>query len=150
MRVISPAFGNNQPIPPKYSCKGADISPELQWEDAPAGAGSFVLICEDPDAPFGAWTHWVLFDIPAAAVSLPENIPSLDILENGATHGKNSWGRNDYGGPCPPSGVHRYFFTLYALDLASLELKPGASIKRIQSAMASHVLEKAVLIGTFA
>ena len=129
MKITSKAFQNECMIPEKYTCKGQDISPSLKWEGAPAGTKGFVIICDDPDAPVGIWDHWLLFNIPASETELNENIPDLPELTNGIRQGKNSWGRSDYGGPCPPSGTHRYFFKLYALD-TMLDLKPGADKKQ--------------------
>ncbi|MCU0285742.1 MAG: YbhB/YbcL family Raf kinase inhibitor-like protein [Acidobacteria bacterium] len=148
MKLISSAFQHDGMIPGKYSCMGQDISPSLKWEGAPERTKSFVLICEDPDAPVGTWDHWLLFNIPAAMTELNESIPDLPELANGIRHGKNSWGRSDYGGPCPPSGTHRYFFKLYALDKL-LDLKPGVDKKAILKAMKDHILAEAELMGRF-
>lgn len=148
MKITSNAFQNECMIPDKYTCKGQDISPSLKWEGAPPGTKSFVIICDDPDAPVGTWDHWLLFNIPASVTELNENIPDLPELANGIRQGKNSWGRTDYGGPCPPSGTHRYFFKLFALD-AMLDLKPGADKKQIMRAMEGHILGKAELMGKF-
>lgn len=148
MKMTSQAFDHNGVIPEKYSCKGLDISPPLRWEEVPAGTAGFVLICDDPDAPVGTWDHWILFNIPASTAELPEGIPSQDRLDNNALHGRNSWGRNDYGGPCPPGGTHRYFFKLYALD-AVLDLSPGITKQQALQAMEGHVLATAELMGTF-
>ncbi|MCI0470838.1 MAG: YbhB/YbcL family Raf kinase inhibitor-like protein [Candidatus Aminicenantes bacterium] len=148
MKLTSPAFQHEGKIPDKFSCKGEDISPALAWENPPAGTKSFALICDDPDAPMGTWDHWLLFNIPAADREIPEAIPCRREIANGARHGKNSWGRSDYGGPCPPGGTHRYFFRLYALDTL-LDLKPGASKKEIKKAMEKHILAEAELMGKF-
>lgn len=148
MKLTSPAFQHEGKIPDKFSCKGDDISPALEWENPPAGTKSFALICDDPDAPMRTWDHWLLFNIPAADREIPEGIPAQREIANGARHGKNSWGRTDYGGPCPPSGTHRYFFKLYALDTL-LDLKPGATKKEIKKAMEKHILEETELMGKF-
>ena len=148
MKITSTAFEHEGMIPETFSCKGEDISPPLKWEDAPAGTKSFALICDDPDAPMGTWDHWLLFNIPASVTELQEDIPAQSELSNNARHGRNSWGRTDYGGPCPPSGTHRYFFKFYALDIL-LGLKPGASKKEIMKAMENHILAKAELMGKF-
>jgi Raf kinase inhibitor-like YbhB/YbcL family protein len=148
MELTSSAFQHEGKIPDKYSCKGQDISPPLKWVNAPAGTKSFVLVCDDPDAPVGTWDHWLLFNIPASVSELPEGIPSQPELSNGARHGRNSWGRNDYGGPCPPGGTHRYFFKFYALDI-TLDLKPGAAKREIMKAMENHILAKTELMGRF-
>ena len=124
MKIESSQFSEGSMIPAKYTCDGQDISPPLTWKDAPAGTKSFALICDDPDAPMGTWIHWVIYNIPGNSAQLAENIPPHKELGNGPLQGINSWSRIGYGGPCPPSGIHRYFFKLYALDI-SLELKPG-------------------------
>ncbi|MGC8855881.1 MAG: YbhB/YbcL family Raf kinase inhibitor-like protein [Anaerolineae bacterium] len=148
MTLSSPAFGAGQPIPVTYSCRGRDISPALEWGDPPASTQSFALIMDDPDAPVGTWDHWVLYNIPASVRRLPEAIPAEASLPDGSLHGKNSWGRLGYGGPCPPSGTHRYFFRLYALD-TTLPLSSGASKKQVLEAMKGHILAQAELMGTF-
>jgi hypothetical protein len=146
--LTSDAFTPHESIPRKYSCDGEDISPPLTWSDPPEGTQSFALICDDPDAPMGTWVHWVLFNIPADSRSLPEAIPAQDTLSDGSVHGKNSWKRQDYGGPCPPSGTHRYFFKLYALD-TTLDLRAGATKKKVLRAMEGHILAEADLMGTY-
>ena len=148
MKILSSAFRHEGMIPDKFSCKGQDISPPLKWENAPAGTKSFVLVCDDPDAPMGTWDHWLLFNIPASVTELQEGVPAQPELPNGARHGKNSWGRKDYGGPCPPGGTHRYFFKFYALD-TPLELEPGVSKKELMNAMQGHILAQAELMGKF-
>ncbi len=144
MNLISPAFEYGQPIPVKYSCRGEDISPPLQWSEPPAGTRSFVLIMDDPDAPMGTWDHWLLFNIPPETRSLPENLRPTSPIRIG----RNSWGKNAYGGPCPPSGTHRYFFRLYALD-STLDLPDGASKGALLTAMQGHILAQAEWMGTF-
>jgi Raf kinase inhibitor-like YbhB/YbcL family protein len=148
MKLLSSAFQHEGMIPDKFSCKGQDISPPLKWENAPAGSKSFVLICDDPDAPMGTWDHWLLFNIPASVTELQEGVPAQAELPNGARHGKNSWGRMDYGGPCPPGGTHRYFFKFYALDTL-LDLEPGVSKKELMNAMQGHILDQTQLMGKF-
>jgi Raf kinase inhibitor-like YbhB/YbcL family protein len=140
----SPAFSANEPIPVEYTCKGTDHSPALSWHGAPAGTKSFALIMDDPDAPGGTWDHWVLFNIPATLNELKASAR----LPAGATSGKNTWGNQGYGGPCPPSGTHRYFFTLYALD-TQLSLDSAANKQDVSHAMKGHILDKAELIGLF-
>jgi Raf kinase inhibitor-like YbhB/YbcL family protein len=146
--LSSAAFDHEEAIPTAYSCDGEDISPPLRWSDPPAGTESFALIADDPDAPVGTWVHWVLYNIPADARELPEDVPAQDKLDDGSLHGKNSWKRRDYGGPCPPSGTHRYFFKLYALD-TTLDLESGATKKQLLKAMDGHILAQAELMGTF-
>lgn len=146
--LTSTAFDEGQEIPERYSCDGQDISPPLSWADPPEGTESFALITDDPDAPVGTWVHWVLYNIPADARELPEDVPAQDELDDGSLHGQNSWKRRDYGGPCPPGGTHRYFFKLYALDTA-LDLEPGATKQQLLNAMDGHVLAQAELVGTY-
>jgi Raf kinase inhibitor-like YbhB/YbcL family protein len=146
--VMSSAFAQGEPIPVKYTCDGDDISPPLAWGDPQEGVESFTLINDDPDAPVGTWVHWVLFNLPADARSLPERVPPDAELPDGSRHGQNSWRRLGYGGPCPPSGTHRYFFKIYALD-TSLQLEPGADKKQVLEAMAGHILAEAELMGVY-
>lgn len=148
LELSSAAFAEGQPIPARYTCTGDDISPPLVWRGAPAGTQSFALIMDDPDAPRGTWVHWVVYNLPASVTALPEAIRADGDLPGGAVHGRNSWGRNDYGGPCPPSGTHRYFFKLYALD-TTLNLAPGASKEALLQAMQGHILAQGQLMGTY-
>ena len=148
MTVTSPSFTNMGKIPKVFSCDGSDISPALSWSGAPKGTKSFVLICDDPDAPVGTWIHWVLFNIPSNVTNLAEEMPDKEKYADGTLSGKNSWGKFGYGGPCPPSGTHRYFFKLYALDIL-LPLKAMASKEQILEAMEWHVVGSGTLIGTF-
>jgi len=146
--LTSSAFANGQSIPTKYSCKGADVSPALAWGDPPAGAQTFALIMDDPDAPSGTWVHWVIFNIPAATRALPEAVPTSATLADGSAQGTTSARSVGYHGPCPPSGVHRYFFKLYALD-ATLSLSSSANKNAVLAAMEGHILAQAELMGTF-
>ncbi len=145
MSLRSSAFEQGKAIPEVHTCKGADKSPQLRWSGAPASTASFVLICDDPDAPVGVWDHWVLYNLPAGTTELPEEVTSLP---QGTLVGKNSWGRQNYGGPCPPSGTHRYFFKIYALD-CPLELPAGTGKQAVLQAMEGHILDQAELMGTF-
>ncbi len=140
MHLTSPIFAHNETIPRKYTCQGEDINPPLKISDLPPGTKSLVLINEDPDAPGATWDHWIVYNIFPTEMIAENSVPGLQ--------GKNSWGRNDYGGPCPPSGTHRYFFKLYALD-AQLNLKEGAGKKQVEEAMKGHILEKVELIGLY-
>lgn len=143
------AFAAGGGIPKKYTCDGDDVSPALNWNDAPAGTQSFALIADDPDAPVGTWTHWILWDIPAKATALPEGVPKVEESVDGARQGKNDFKRIGYGGPCPPAGrPHRYFFRLYALD-AKLDIKAGASRSELERAMKGHILAQAEMMGTY-
>jgi len=144
----STAFADEGPIPTKYACDGEDISPPLQWNDPPQDTRSFALIFDDPDAPAGTWVHWVLYNIPAEARALAEEVPPDADLPNGSRHGENSWSRLGYGGPCPPAGTHRYFFRLYAVD-AVLDLASGVSREQLMQALEGHVLARAELMGTY-
>lgn len=151
MKITSPVFKEGKPIPPKYTCDGADISPPLAWSEIPAGTQSLALISDDPDAPRGTWVHWVLYNLPAHLFGLPENIPNDKTLAlaNGGAQGKNDFQKIGYGGPCPPKGTHRYYFKLYALD-SSLALPSGATQRQVLEAMKGHVLAEAELMGTYA
>jgi len=148
IKITSSAFEHEGLIPPKYTCDGADISPPLQWEAVPEGTGSIALICDDPDAPMGTFVHWVLFNLPADTKELAENIPTDRVLPNGAKQGISGFRRIGYGGPCPPSGTHRYFFKIYALD-TELDLAPGAGKPDLLNAMEGHILGKGELIGKY-
>ncbi|MBW7886092.1 MAG: YbhB/YbcL family Raf kinase inhibitor-like protein [Caldilineaceae bacterium] len=145
----SPAFHHGEPIPRAYSCDGRDLSPPLEWKETPQGVRSFALIVDDPDAPRGVWVHWVIFNIPAECSALPEGVSTLPALPDGARNGQNSWRRTGYGGPCPPSGVHRYFFKLYALD-TMLDLPSSAGKDELLRAMQGHIIGQAELMGTYA
>lgn len=149
IEITSTAFKAGQSIPKPYTGDGADQSPPLQWSEAPAGAKSIALICDDPDAPRGTWVHWVLFNLPAQARDLEEAVPTTETLANGAKQGKNDFGNIGYGGPAPPRGkAHRYFFKLYALDVA-LDLPSGATKAQLEAAMKGHVLAEGQLMGTY-
>ena len=148
MQINSGAFRNGQSIPGKYTCDGADISPDLKWEQLPDEAISLALICDDPDAPAGTWVHWVYYNLPVTMGSLPENVEPLETPESGGLQGRNDFGRIGYGGPCPPGGTHRYFFKLYALD-TMLDLAAGATKKALLAAMEGHIVGQAELVGTY-
>jgi hypothetical protein len=150
MHLSSTAFNEGEPIPAKYTCEGRNVSPPLTWTGVPAGSKSLVLIADDPDAPVGTWVHWVLYDLPVTVSELTEDLPRNQYTPAGAKQGQNSFGHLGYGGPCPPPGkAHRYFFKLYALDAAQLDLKPGATKKDVEGAMEKHVLAQAQLMGTY-
>ncbi|MFQ5996441.1 MAG: YbhB/YbcL family Raf kinase inhibitor-like protein [Dehalococcoidales bacterium] len=147
--VSSSAFQEGAEIPTKYTCEGQDVSPALTWSESPAGTQSFALIVDDPDAPVGVFTHWVLFNLPADSRGLPEAVSTQAQLSDGSLQGKNDFGKIGYGGPCPPPGrPHRYQFTLYALD-QTLALKAGASKKQVLEAMQGHILVQGRLTGTY-
>lgn len=150
LELKSDAFTNGQSIPAKYSCVGKNISPALMWNEPPAGTQSFALIVDDPDAPMGTWVHWVLFNIPANTRNLQENLPTTgkNVDPNAIYVGKNSSGNIGYDGPCPPSGTHRYYFKLYALD-KTISLLPGATKEQVLKEMDGHILAQGELMGTF-
>ena len=149
IRVTSSAFSEGELIPSKYTCDGANVSPPISWESVPAGARTIALISDDPDAPVGTWVHWVLYDLPANVTHLPENVPPDEKLANGADQGKTDFGKIGYGGPCPPSGTHRYYFKVYALD-TSLGLGPGATKGQLLNAMKEHIVAEGQLMGKYA
>ena len=145
----SSAFKESADIPKQYTCEGADISPALSWSNPPAKTQSFALIADDPDAPVGTWVHWVVWDLPASATQLPENVAKAAEISGGGHQGTNDFKKIGYGGPCPPPGKpHRYFFKLYALD-AQLNLRSGATKKDVEQAMKGHVLGQAELMGKY-
>jgi len=147
--VSSPAFKHGDFIPSEYTCDGSDVSPEIVIENVPTNAKSLVLINDDPDAPMGTWDHWILYNIPASnKVVIPKGIKPEKEFPNGMRHGINSWGRLGYGGPCPPSGVHRYFFKVYALDVV-LDIPPGATKQKILKAMEGHIIAQGELMGKY-
>lgn len=146
--VTSPSFSAGGTIPKRYTCDAADVSPGLTWAAAPDRTQSLALIADDPDAPVGTWTHWIIWNVPAGK-ALPEALPKTDTLDDGSRQGRNDFKRIGYGGPCPPPGkAHRYFFRLYALD-AKLDLKPGASRAELERAMKGRVLAQAELMGKY-
>lgn len=150
--LTSPAFADGNAIPPRYTCEGDDVSPQLRWEGGPPATQSFALIVDDPDAPDPraprmTWVHWVVYDIPASVHSLPEDA-SLGGLPSGARPGLNDFKRIEYGGPCPPIGTHRYFFKLYALDATLGDLRRPTKAQLL-NAMKGHVLGETQLVGTY-
>ena len=140
MKLTSPAFGSEDFIPKKYTCQGSDINPPLLIENIPDAAKSLALIVDDPDAPGRGWVHWVVYDIPVTSKINEKSIPGKE--------GFNDFGRKHYGGPCPPSGTHRYFFKIYALD-ALLNLKGDIDRFLLEEAIESHILDEAELIGLY-
>lgn len=147
--LTSPAFADGAPIPAIHTCDGNDVAPPLSWSGTPPNAKSLALIVDDPDAPDPAapqrtWVHWVVYNLPATEVGLPQG----GKLPAGTKDGINDWKRTGYGGPCPPVGRHRYFFKLYALDTQLPDLKKPDK-HALEKAMEGHTLEKAVLLGTY-
>jgi Raf kinase inhibitor-like YbhB/YbcL family protein len=153
IHIESPAFAGGGIIPKLYTCDGKDVSPPLKWSGIPEGARSIALICEDPDAPRGTWTHWVIFDLPASIGGLGEGVPAQErvpVTEGGETaiQGKNDFGKPGYGGPCPPSGSHRYFFRIYALDTEP-GLAPETTRQDLLRSIKGHVLAEGELMSTY-
>ena len=150
MRLTSSAFKHGEHMPTRCTCDGDDVSPPLEWSDAPAGAGSFAVLCDDPDAPMGTWSHWALFDIPADINTLVEGC-SPDQHVGRARQATTSFRRCAYGGPCPPvgHGTHHYHFRLYALDVERLPVADCAEFKDVERAAQGHALASAELIGTY-
>ena len=148
MKIMSDAFRDGRPIPQKYTCDGDDVSPPLEWSDVPEETRTLALVCDDPDAPMGTWVHWVIFNIPGNVKALSECVPPERELPDGARQGMNDFKKIGYGGPCPPSGMHRYFFKLYALD-DKLDLPSGATKAHVMIAMEKHVIGQAHLMGTY-
>lgn len=149
--LTSSAFPPGGEIPSKYTCQGQDASPPLAWRGVPSNAKSLALIVEDPDAPDPAapkvtWVHWVLYNIPPGARSLPEAVKELPA---GTQQGLNDAGRTGYSGPCPPLGRHRYFHKLYALDAVLPNLGEEASKAKLEAAMRPHLIAQAELVGTY-
>jgi len=149
IKLTSTVFQDGGMIPAKYTCDGASISPPLEWSGVPRTAKSLALICDDPDAPGRTWVHWVVFDLPASRMTLPENVPPQEAIAGGGKQGMTDFKKIGYGGPCPPPGKpHRYFFRLYALN-SKLNLKPGATKADVEKAIEGHVLTKAELMGKY-
>ncbi len=136
-------------IPARFTCDDRDVSPPLKWTEGPAGTASYALIMDDPDAPRGTWVHWVAWNI--RQTELPEGVAKQPRFETGGgqiRQGTNSWGRIGYGGPCPPSGTHRYFFKVYALD-TELDLGPETNKGALRNEMNRHVLAEGELMATY-
>jgi Raf kinase inhibitor-like YbhB/YbcL family protein len=148
MKIYSKSFKNGDTIPLRFTCDGSDVSPELSWEDLPDETRSLALICDDPDASDKPWVHWIAFNIPVSVKSLPENITVDEFAKGIGTQGINSWGNALYGGPCPPGGMHRYFFRLYALD-TFLPLKNEVRKPELLKAMKGHILGQAEIMGRY-
>lgn len=140
----SPAFADGATIPRRHTCDGENRSPRLTWRDPPTGVRSFALIVDDPDAPSGTFTHWVLFNVPGGSTELPE-------AATVGRSGRNDFGKHGYGGPCPPKGhgPHRYVFKLSALDVEALGAAEGAPRKAVEAAMQGHILATVQLVGRY-
>ncbi len=146
--IQSSAFNNGSYIPSKYTCDESNISPPLNWTTDVKGIKTFALIVEDPDAPSGTFTHWIVFNIPINVKDLTENTTPTKNNPSGALMGTNSAGRIGYMGPCPPSGTHRYFFRIYGLDKV-LHLEAGAEKDVLLKAMKGHILAEGELMGKY-
>jgi len=148
IELTSTAFAAGEPIPAKYTCDGDNVSPPLEWGQPPAGTESLALIMDDPDAPSGTFVHWVYYDLAPTVSGLPEGVSTDEKPSQGGTNGKNGAGRSGYTGPCPPSGSHRYFFRLYALD-SELGAAAGLSKDQLLQAMEGHLLAQGELMGVY-
>ncbi len=148
IKLTSAAFKEGEPMPRAYTCDGVNISPPLEWSGVPKTAKTIAIVCDDPDAPGGTWVHWVLYNLPADNIGLVENLPATETLKAGGFQGKNDFDKTAYGGPCPPSGTHRYFFKIYALD-SELPLKAGATRAELMKAMEGHIVLQGQLMGTY-
>ena len=149
LEVKSTAFGNAKSMSDKYTCDDVDVSPPLEWKDAPAVTKSFAIIFETPDAPTGNWVQWLIYDIPAEVTSLPQSVARTGQLDFGARQGKNDFDQLGYAGPCLPAGEHRFFFRVYALDSLT-NLKEGAKKEALVEAMKGHILAEGALMGIYA
>lgn len=150
IRIMSPAFADDQPIPGRHTCDGEDLSPALMWMELPSETKGLALICEDPDAPGHPWVHWVLYGIPPTISELPESLEPRDMVLGSVRQGMNDFKRIGYGGPCPPPGKpHRYFFRLYAVDRPT-DLAPRSTKQDVLRAIEGHVLAQGEVMGTYA
>ena len=148
IEVRSSAFEDGDMIPARYTCDGQGVSPPLSWDSVPNSSKSLALVADDPDAPGGTFVHWVIYDLPPETRRLPEDVPKRQTPSGGAEQGVNGARRIGYTGPCPPSGTHRYFFKIYALD-SRLDLGGGATGEKLFDAMQGHVLAEGQLMGTY-
>lgn len=146
--VTSPAFEDGAMIPSLYTCRGQNLSPAINWQDIPQGTGSIALTADDPDASVGDWVHWVVWNIPAKLTGLPESLSTDAALPDGTRQGITDFGRSGYGGPCPPSGTHRYYFKVYALD-TRLDLPDTTTKKDLLRAMEGHIIARGRLMGKY-
>jgi Raf kinase inhibitor-like YbhB/YbcL family protein len=148
IKITSPAFDDGGLIPKKYTCDGGNVLPPLRWDAVPPGTESIAIICEDPDAPSGVWVHWILFNLPAECRELTENLPDDETLPDGTRQGVNDFGSIGYGGPCPPWGIHRYFFRIFALD-HQLDIVHLVDKDVLKLAMEGHILAAGQLMGRY-
>ncbi len=148
IKLTSTAFKEGESIPHQYTCDGVNVSPPLEWSGVPKSAKTVAMIADDPDAPSGTWVHWIVYNLPAENIGMVENLPASENLKAGGLQGKNDFGNVGYTGPCPPSGTHRYFFKIYALD-GELALKARATKPEVEKAMEGHVVAQGQLMGTY-
>ena len=149
LNLSSPSFTNGGDIDRKFTCTGADVSPQLAWGEPPAGTNAFALLVDDPDAPVGNWNHWTLWNLPPSAHGLPEGMSKEGRLPDDSQQGVNDFHKTGYNGPCPPAGKpHRYYFKLFALD-TKLDLKTGAGKPELEAAMKGHILAQGEWMGRF-
>lgn len=148
IKITSPVFSEGKPIPVRYSCNDVNVSPPLDWEYVPEDTESIALILEDPDAPGGIFTHWIIFNLPADTRNLPEHVKGRELMDDGSKHGFNDFGLVGYSGPCPPIGTHRYFFKIYALD-KKLDLPPLINRDELLREMEGHIQDQGELMGVF-
>jgi Raf kinase inhibitor-like YbhB/YbcL family protein len=148
IKLTSTAFKEGEPIPRAYTCDGINISPPLEWSGVPKAARTLAIVADDPDAPGGTWVHWVLYNLLAENIGLVENLPVTDKLAAGGFQGTNDFQKLGYGGPCPPSGTHHYYFRIYALD-SELPLKAGATKAELLKAIEGHIVMQGQLMGTY-
>jgi Raf kinase inhibitor-like YbhB/YbcL family protein len=147
IKVNSNVFKEGDPIPDRYACKGVNVSPKLEWESVQR-AVTYAIICEDPDASSGTWTHWIIFNLPSDTVMVNEWIMEREELENGGKQGFNDFGTIGYRGPCPPNGTHRYYFKVYALDI-EIQLPAKITKTDLLKAMEGHILDEGQLMGRY-
>ena len=148
IKLTSPSFSDGEMLDKKFACDGENVSPAMQWENLPEGTSSIAIICDDPDAPMGTFVHWIIYDIASWMKGLEEGIADDETLENGIRQGINDFGYTGYGGPCPPSGTHRYFFRIYALDKhidSVVVMDKDLLLKK----MDGHVLGEGQLMGKY-
>jgi Raf kinase inhibitor-like YbhB/YbcL family protein len=148
IKLTSTAFKEGEAIPRTYTCDGVNVSPPLEWSGVPKTAKTLAIICDDPDASPDTWVHWVLYNLPADNIGMVESMPATEKLLAGGFQGTNDFKKIGYGGPCPPSGTHHYYFKIYALD-GELPLKAGATKAETLQAMEGHILLQGQLMGTY-
>jgi len=148
IKLTSTTFKEGEAIPSAYTCDGVNISPSLEWSGAPKTAKTIAIVADDTDAPGGTWVHWVLYNLPVDNIGLVENLPLTENLKAGGFQGANDFQKIGYGGPCPPSGTHHYYFRIYAID-SELPLKARATKAELLKAMEGHIVLQGQLIGTY-